>query len=249
MSDRQATALAKTDAVAPEIARLRGIALAGVFQIIITEAGRRTREGQSQNQIADELRPAIERFSTTSTLGLSQRVAGERFAVSRPGYRPGRGLAHTASDQSIHVDGRVLFTGDLPETRSFPIVPYFPPFDTDVDVAGRITVLGQFLAPDPAVVVPGHGEVTGPTAIRDVRDYLDYIRRQTAQLRADGASPDDAGGRDRKRRPRPWTTWDARHRPPPRHRSGSRRIAAGTCRAEPPARSLRVPSPVRFSDS
>jgi AcrR family transcriptional regulator len=64
MSDRQATALAaaiaETDSVAPEIARLRGIALAGVFQIIIAEAGRRTREGQSQDQIADELRPAIE---------------------------------------------------------------------------------------------------------------------------------------------------------------------------------------------
>ena len=64
LSDRQATALAtpiaETDAVAPEIAKLRGIALAGVFQIIITEAGRRTREGQSQNQIADERRPAIE---------------------------------------------------------------------------------------------------------------------------------------------------------------------------------------------
>jgi hypothetical protein len=35
-------------------------ALAGVFQIIITAAGRRTREGQSQDQIADQLRPAIE---------------------------------------------------------------------------------------------------------------------------------------------------------------------------------------------
>jgi len=64
MSDRQASALAaaitETEAIAPEIAKLRGIALASVFQIIITEAGRRTREGQSQNQIADELRPAIE---------------------------------------------------------------------------------------------------------------------------------------------------------------------------------------------
>jgi hypothetical protein len=64
MSDRQASALAaaitETEAIAPEIAKLRGIALAGVFQIIITEAGRRTREGQSQEQIADELRPAIE---------------------------------------------------------------------------------------------------------------------------------------------------------------------------------------------
>lgn len=64
MSDRQASALAaaiaETETVAPEVAKLRGIALAGVFQIIITEAGRRTREGQSQDQIADELRPAIE---------------------------------------------------------------------------------------------------------------------------------------------------------------------------------------------
>jgi len=64
MSDRQASAfaaaIAETDAVAPAVARLRGIALAGVFQIIIAEAGRRTLEGQSQNQIADDLRPAIE---------------------------------------------------------------------------------------------------------------------------------------------------------------------------------------------
>jgi AcrR family transcriptional regulator len=64
MSDRQAKAIASaisdTTAVTPEIARLQGIALAGIFQIIITDAGRRTREGQSQDQIADALRPAIE---------------------------------------------------------------------------------------------------------------------------------------------------------------------------------------------
>jgi len=64
MADRQAsavaTAIAETDMVPPETAKLRGIALAGLFQIIITEAGRRTRQGQSQNQIADELRPAME---------------------------------------------------------------------------------------------------------------------------------------------------------------------------------------------
>lgn len=120
-----------------------------------------------------------------------------------------RGPAHTASDQSIHVDGRVLFTGDLLETRSFPIVPYFPPFDTDVDVAGWITVLGQFLALDPAVVVPGHGEVTDTTLIRDVRDYLDYVLRQAARLRADGASPDDAATAIEKDARARWTTWDS----------------------------------------
>ena len=64
MLDRQAaaisTAISDTETVTPEIARLQGIALAGVFQIIISEAGQRTREGQSQDKIAEELRPAIE---------------------------------------------------------------------------------------------------------------------------------------------------------------------------------------------
>ena len=62
--DRQAAALAgaigDTTAVPREIAKLQGIALAGVFRIIIDEAGRRTREGQSQATIADELYPMIE---------------------------------------------------------------------------------------------------------------------------------------------------------------------------------------------
>lgn len=61
--DRLAAALAEaisdTTAVSPEVARLQGIALAGVVQIIISEAGRRTREGQGQAQIADELYPVV----------------------------------------------------------------------------------------------------------------------------------------------------------------------------------------------
>jgi AcrR family transcriptional regulator len=64
MLDREsnvvANAISETTPVTPEIAKLQGIALIGVFQIIIDEAGRRTVEGQTQDQIADELHPAIE---------------------------------------------------------------------------------------------------------------------------------------------------------------------------------------------
>jgi AcrR family transcriptional regulator len=64
MLDRQANtfaqAISDSTPVSPQIAKLHGIALAGVFQIIIDEAGQRTREGQSQDRIADELHPAIE---------------------------------------------------------------------------------------------------------------------------------------------------------------------------------------------
>jgi AcrR family transcriptional regulator len=78
LTDRLAVALAgaiiDSTAVRPEIARLEGIALASVFQIIIGEAGQRTRQGQSQAEIADELHPIIE--SVLDELDRWFRVSG-----------------------------------------------------------------------------------------------------------------------------------------------------------------------------
>jgi AcrR family transcriptional regulator len=59
VTDRQAAALgatiSDTTTVPPEIAKLQGIALASVFQIIICDAGQRAHNGQSQAKIAKEL--------------------------------------------------------------------------------------------------------------------------------------------------------------------------------------------------
>jgi hypothetical protein len=82
-----ATAIAETDAVPPEIAKLREIAVAGLFQIIITEAGRRTREGRTQNQIADELRPAIEAVLDDLDRWLTPSVAARRGEQGRENAR------------------------------------------------------------------------------------------------------------------------------------------------------------------
>jgi AcrR family transcriptional regulator len=64
MTDCQADAIAAairdTTPVLAEVAKLLGIAIASVFQIIFTQAGRRTREGRTQTEVADELRPIIE---------------------------------------------------------------------------------------------------------------------------------------------------------------------------------------------
>jgi AcrR family transcriptional regulator len=64
MTDRQAdaiaTAIRDTTPVPAEVAKLQGIAIASVFQIIFTEAGRRTQEGRTQTEVARELRPIIE---------------------------------------------------------------------------------------------------------------------------------------------------------------------------------------------
>lgn len=118
------------------------------------------------------------------------------------------GRAHTGGDQVVIVDGSVLFGGDLFETRMFPIVPYFPPDDVDVDGSAWIAVLDELLALAPAVVVPGHGEVTDATLIRDVRDYLAYIRGEATRLKAAGASEDEAVAEIEPAALARWSDWD-----------------------------------------
>ena len=75
-----ATAISDTSAVPPPIARLQGIALAGVFQIIIGESGQRTRAGQSQGQIVDDLHPIVE--TVLDELDRWLRVSGDRQSGS-----------------------------------------------------------------------------------------------------------------------------------------------------------------------
>jgi AcrR family transcriptional regulator len=99
LTGRQAAVLAgaisDTTAVPPEIARLQGIALAAVFQIIISEAGRRTLEGQSQAEIADELHPIVENILNEldrwlSVLGLPE--ASIRAVRKKKDFYPERAV-------------------------------------------------------------------------------------------------------------------------------------------------------------
>jgi CRISPR/Cas system type I-B associated protein Csh2 (Cas7 group RAMP superfamily) len=46
--------------------------------------------------------------------------------------------------------------------------------------------MDELMALQPAIVVPGHGEVTDVSLLRDVRDYLDYVRSETLRLSAAG---------------------------------------------------------------
>jgi glyoxylase-like metal-dependent hydrolase (beta-lactamase superfamily II) len=83
------------------------------------------------------------------------------------------GLAHTRGDQVVLVRERgVLFTGDLVETRLFPIFPWFPPQDADVNGSRWIAVLEGLEPMDAEVVVPGHGEVGGKELVSAVREYM-----------------------------------------------------------------------------
>ena len=92
MGERQATvvsdAIAETTEIAPDIARLHGMALAGVLQIIINESGNRTRKGQSQSKIADELYPIIESMLDELDRWFSTSVAASQPKTDSRRKRP-----------------------------------------------------------------------------------------------------------------------------------------------------------------
>jgi glyoxylase-like metal-dependent hydrolase (beta-lactamase superfamily II) len=93
------------------------------------------------------------------------------------------GLAHTGGDQVVWLPAeKVVFVGDLAEERIFPIFPWFPPSDADIDGANWARVLGELANWKPKIVVPGHGDIGGVEILSVVREYmLDLARRVVAE--------------------------------------------------------------------
>jgi glyoxylase-like metal-dependent hydrolase (beta-lactamase superfamily II) len=107
-----------------------------------------------------------------------------------------RGPAHTLGDQVAFLpEERILFTGDLVEDRIFPIYPWFPPDDADVDGSRWIDVLRWLESLEPAVVVPGHGEVGDAGLIAAARAYHERLREETFRVADEGADAEEAVAR------------------------------------------------------
>jgi glyoxylase-like metal-dependent hydrolase (beta-lactamase superfamily II) len=101
------------------------------------------------------------------------------------------GRAHSRGDQAVFLPAEhVLFTGDLVENRFYPIFPFFPPYDVDVDGRNWISVIDQLQRLDPAIVVPGHGEVDGADLLATTHDYLTLLQSETKRLAKDGKDAD-----------------------------------------------------------
>ena len=101
------------------------------------------------------------------------------------------GLAHTAGDQVVWLPTeRILFTGDLAEERIFPIFPWFPPDDADIDGARWASILSELAAWQPAIVVPGHGDIGGAEILLGVRDYMLDLGKRVAAERTAGKDAD-----------------------------------------------------------
>jgi glyoxylase-like metal-dependent hydrolase (beta-lactamase superfamily II) len=96
------------------------------------------------------------------------------------------GPAHTAGDVVVHLpDDDVVFTGDILFHGGHPIVWAGP-------VRNWIAACDRLLDLDAATVVPGHGPLATPRAVRDLKGYFEYLLAE-ARIRFDaGMTPLDA---------------------------------------------------------
>jgi cyclase len=96
------------------------------------------------------------------------------------------GPAHTAGDVIAWVpDERVVFTGDICFIGGTPIM-WKGPIANWIDACDRVAEL------DPAVLVPGHGPLTDVAGVREVGNYLRFVRAELARCHAAGLMPSEA---------------------------------------------------------
>jgi cyclase len=96
------------------------------------------------------------------------------------------GPAHTAGDVLAWVpDAGVVFTGDILFIDSTPIVWAGP-------VANWLAACRRIRDLAPAVVVPGHGPLTGLDGVAQVEGYLEWLHREASRRHADGMDVVDA---------------------------------------------------------
>lgn len=113
------------------------------------------------------------------------------------------GPAHTRGDTLAYLPAqRVLFSGDILFHGSHPIAWAGP-------VSNWIAACDRILALDPETIVPGHGPLAGPGAVRELRAYFEYLYEHGRRLHGEGMDPVTAAralALDR------WADWGERER-------------------------------------
>ena len=90
------------------------------------------------------------------------------------------GPAHTRGDTLVHVPAqRVLFSGDILFSEAHPIAWAGP-------VSNWIAACDRILAMDVETIVPGHGPLAGPDAVRELKAYFEYLYEQARACHAEG---------------------------------------------------------------
>ena len=92
--------------------------------------------------------------------------------------------AHTRGDSFVFLPKqRIVFGGDVVVNRFFPIMA-----DSDSSGTNWIEILGRLEKLNPAIVVPGHGDVGDVGLITAMRDYLVFVRDGVQKMKSQGSS-------------------------------------------------------------
>ena len=93
------------------------------------------------------------------------------------------GPAHTRGDTLVHAPAaRVLFSGDILFAHAHPIAWAGP-------VSHWISACERILALDPAVIVPGHGPLSGVVEVRELKAYFEYLYEHARAQHREGMTP------------------------------------------------------------
>jgi glyoxylase-like metal-dependent hydrolase (beta-lactamase superfamily II) len=116
-------------------------------------------------------------------LMLPQHTFSDELAIS-VGSRELRllevGPAHTRGDTLVHAPAeRVLFSGDILFSEAHPIAWAGP-------VSRWIAACERILAMDVDTIVPGHGPLATPAAVRELKAYFEYLYEQARERHAAG---------------------------------------------------------------
>ena len=94
------------------------------------------------------------------------------------------GPSHTRGDEFVFLPKQsIVFGGDVVINRFFPIMA-----DSDSSGTNWIEILGRLEKLNPAIVVPGHGEVGDVGLISAMREYLVFVRDGVQQMKSQGGS-------------------------------------------------------------
>jgi cyclase len=144
---------------------------------------------------------------TPPTRGFSGALVGE--AGGREVRLLEVGPAHTPGDLIVHVpDAGVVFAADVLFVGVVPVMWAGP-------ASNWIAALDRILELEPAVVVPGHGPVSGVAEVKVLLEYLAWVDAAASSRLAAGLSvPETARdlvfGSDY--RESPWAEWDCPER-------------------------------------
>jgi glyoxylase-like metal-dependent hydrolase (beta-lactamase superfamily II) len=130
-------------------------------------------------EIADLLRPVKLRMPNVTFSEEAEVDLGD-FPVRLLHW----GSAHTRGDNFVFLPKqRIVFGGDVVINRFFPIMA-----DSDSSGANWIQTLERLEKLDPAIVVPGHGEVGNVALIESMREYLVFVRNRVQEMKSQGIS-------------------------------------------------------------